>query len=203
MGSQIATNIISIAIALITLGAVIVAIKAISENRKQAKDNWSHSQQQATEERKHQIRPIMAPEREISHNIATSIDLHTGKVDKSLYTSEYRIDWSWPHPIRIDLRNMGNGPALNLHCILYGNENTTQSQFISWDNMPVEARSPITVELKHPSDLGLFHGDMVSDKHVLYDNSLNSPTNPWFSRIARLTITYHDLFGIKYVSIFH
>ena len=98
---------------------------------------------------------------------------------------------------------MGNGPALNLHGILYGNEDTPQSQFVSWDNIPVEARSPITIELKHPSDLGLFHGDMVNDKHVLYDKSPDSPTNPWVSRIARLTLTYHDLFGTKYVSIFH
>ena len=98
---------------------------------------------------------------------------------------------------------MGNGPALNLVCILYGNEDTNQSQFVSWDNIPVEARSPITIELKHSSDLSLFHGDMVNDKHVLYDKSPDSPTNPWFSRIARLTLTYHDLFGTKYVSIFH
>src|SRR5260370_24185398 len=204
MSSQIATNIISIAIALITLGAVIVAIKAISENRKQAKANWAHSQQQATEERKHQIRPILAPEEEIFNNSMMVTDPNTGrKVERELYTSEQRIDWSWPYTIKIDLRNMDNGPALNLHCILYGNENTNQSQFVSWDNMPVEARSPIAVELKHPSDLSLFHGDMVNDKHVLYDISLDPPTNPWLSRIARLTLTYHDLFGTKYVSIFH
>jgi len=98
---------------------------------------------------------------------------------------------------------MGNGTALNLHCILYGNEDTTQSQFVSWDNMPVEARSPITVDLKHPSDLGLFYGDKVNGKHVLYDRSPDSPTDSWFSRIARLTLTYHDLVGTKYVSIFH
>jgi len=168
MDSQTATNIISIVIASITLGAVLVAIKAISENRKQAKDNWAHSQQQATEERKHQIRPIMAPEREIFNNSMMETDPNTSKkVERKFYTSEQRIDWSWPYPIRIDLRNMGNGPALNLQCILYGNEDTTQSQFVSWDNMPVEARSPITVDLKHPSDLGLFHGDMVNGKHVL------------------------------------
>lgn len=204
MDSQIATNIISIVIASITLGAVLVAIKAISENRKQAKDNWAHSQQQATEEQKHQIRPIMAPEEEIFNKSMMGTDTNTDKkIERQLYTSEQRIDWSWPHPIIIDLRNMGNGPALNLHCILYGNEDANQSQFVSWDNRPVEARSPIAVELKHPSDLSLFHGDMVNGKHVLYDRSPDSPTNSWFSRIARLTLTYHDLFGTKYVSIFH
>jgi hypothetical protein len=98
---------------------------------------------------------------------------------------------------------MGNGPALNLHGILYGNEDTNQSQFVSWDNIPVEARGPLTVEFKHSSDLSLFHGDMVNGKHILYDKSLDSPTNPWLSRTARLTLTHHDLFGTKYVSIFH
>jgi hypothetical protein len=176
----------------------------IKANDIQINRQIEESRRLATEERKHQIRPIMAPEEEIFNNSMMVTDPNTGKkVERQLYTSEQRIDWSWPYPIKIDLRNMGNGPALNLHCILYGNENTNQSQFVSWDNMPVEARSPIAVELKHPSDLSLFHGDMVNDKHVLYDNSLDSPTDPWLSRIARLTLTYHDLFGTKYVSIFH
>jgi Flp pilus assembly protein TadB len=92
MDSQTATNIISIVIASITLGAVLVAIKAISENRKQAKDNWAHSQQQATEERKHQIRPIMAPEREIFNNSMMETDPNTSKkVERKFYTSEQRI----------------------------------------------------------------------------------------------------------------
>jgi hypothetical protein len=204
MDALVATNIINSGVAIGTLILAIVAIVAIVQNRSQARDDWLHTQQLATEERKHQIRPIMAPEKEIFNSSMMEIDPNTSKkVEKQLYTSEQRIDWSWPYPIRIDLQNMGNGPALNLHGILYGNEDTNQSQFVSWDNIPVEARSPITVELKHRSDPSLIHGNMVNDKHVLYDKSLDSPTNPWSSRIARLTLTYHDLFGTKYVSIFH
>src|SRR5260370_18035003 len=120
MDTQIATNIISIVIASITLGAVLVAIKAISENRKQAEDNWAHSQQQATEERKHQIRPIMAPEEEIVNKSMMVTDPNTGKkVERQLYTSEKRIDWSGPYPIKIDLRNMANGPPLHFQCIMH------------------------------------------------------------------------------------
>jgi hypothetical protein len=215
MGSQIATNIINMFIALGTFAAVGVALYATWRNGKQArddwshsqqiaKDNWDHSQQQAIEVRKLQTRPIMAPDHEISHYSVITFDPRTGKANKSLYTSEHRINWSWPDSIRIDLRNMGNGPALNVQCILYGAENITQSQFVSWDNMPVEAKSPIAVALKHPtSDILLFQDDRVNGKHVLYDNSLDTPSNPWLSRIARLAVTYHDLFGTKYVSIFH
>ncbi len=204
MDTSVATNIINSIVAIGTLSLAIVAIVAIFQNRRQARNDWLHTQQQATEDRKHQIRPIMAPEREIFNSSVMETDQNTGKkVERQLYTSEQRINWSWPYPIKIDLRNMGNGPALNLHCILYGNEDTNQSQFVSWDNKPVEARSPITMELKHSSDLSLFHGDMVNGKHGLYDKSPDTPTNPWFSRIARLTLTYHDLFGTKYVSIFH
>jgi hypothetical protein len=206
-------------VAFVAVVAVIIALitsnRQIDENRKQQTKQIEASNDQlnkqieesrrlATEERQYQSRPIMAPEREIFNSSMMGTDPNTGqKVERHVYTSEQRIDWSWPYPIRIDLRNMGNGPALNLHGILYGNEDTNQSQFVSWDNMPIEARSPITIELRHSSDLSLVHGDMVNDKHVLYDKSPDSSTNPWLSRIARLTLTYHDLFGTKYVSIFH
>jgi hypothetical protein len=204
MDTPLAANIINLVVGISTFLAVVVALGGIWLNRKQAREDWLHSQQQAREERKHQIRPIMAPEKEIFNKSMTVKDPSTGKpVERQLYTSEGRIDWSWPYPISIDLRNMGNGPALNLHGILYGNEDSNQSQFVSWDNIPVEAKSPIAVELRHPSDLSLFHGDRVNDKHVLYDKSSDLPTNSWFSRIARLTLTYYDLFGTKYVSAFH
>ncbi|SRR5258708_21784412 len=204
MDTPLAANIINLVVGTSTFLAVVVALGGIWLNRKQAGEDWLHSQQQAKEERKHQIRPIMAPKQEIPNKTMMVSDPDPSKrVERQFYTQEQRIDWSWPSPINIDLRNMGNGPALNLQGILYGNEATNHSQFVSWDNMPIEERSPITVEFRHSSDLSLFYDDMVNDKHVLYDKSPPSPTNPWFSRMARLTLTYHDLFGTKYVSAFH
>lgn len=157
----------------------------------------------ATEERQHQSRPIIVPEKEISHNTVTYYSTETGKSNESLYTSEHRINWSWPHEIRLNVRNMGSGPAFNLHCVLYGSEDTCQSQFVSWDDGPIEEKSSIDIELIHSSELRLFHNDSVDGKHPLYDKSLGSPSNPWIYRIACLTITYHDLFEKKHVSIFH
>src|SRR5260370_923500 len=114
MDTPLAANIINLVVGTSTFLAVVVALGGIWLNRKQAGEDWLHSQQQAKEERKHQIRPIMAPKQEIPNKTM-----------------------------------------------------------------------------------------MVSDQHVLYDKSRPSQKNPWFSRMARLTLTYHDLFGTKYVSAFH
>jgi hypothetical protein len=98
---------------------------------------------------------------------------------------------------------MGSGPAFNLHCVLYGSEDNCQSQFVSWDNGPIEEKSSTDINLMHSSELQLFHNDSVGRNLPLYDKSLDSPLNPWVYRIACLTITYHDLFRKKHVSIFH
>jgi hypothetical protein len=155
------------------------------------------------EERQYQSRPIIVPKKEISHNTATLYSWETGKANESLYTSEQRVNWSWQHAIRLNVRNVGGGPAFNLHCVLYGPEDTGQSQFISWDDGPIEEKSSIDVELLHSSELRLFHDNSVDGKHPLYDRSLDSPSNPWAYRMACLTMTYHDLFEKKHVSIFH
>src|SRR5260370_42666489 len=117
----------------------------------------------------------MAPEKEIVNQSMMVNDPNPrGRVDKQLYTLDQRIDWSWPYPIKIDLRNMGNGPALNLQCILYGNEDTPQTQFVSSDNMPIEASSPIAVQVKHPPAPALFHDDTANGNILLYDRPTDS-----------------------------
>jgi hypothetical protein len=197
------TNIINLFVAIGTIGAVIVALVGIWLNGKQAKNDWDHSQQLAREERQHQSRPIIVPRKEIFHNTITYISLETGESSENIYTSEHTINWSWNHEIRIKLHNMGSGPAFNLHCVLYGPQATCQSQFVSWDNGPIEEKSSMDIDLMHSSELRLFHNDSIDGKHPLYDMSLDSPSNPMAYPIACLTITYHDLFGNKHVSIFH
>jgi hypothetical protein len=200
MDTPLASNIINLFVAIGTIGAVIVALFGIWLNRRQARNDWLHAQQLATDDRQHQSQPIIVPKKEISHNTVT----YSPPVpeEPNLYTSEHRINWSWPHEIRLNVRNMGSGPAFNLHCVLYGSEDTCQSQFVSWDDGPIEEKSSTDVELIHSSELRLFHNDSVDGKHPLYDKSLDSPSNPWIYRIACLTITYHDLFEKKHVSIF-
>ncbi len=169
----------------------------------QVRKQIEESRRLATEERQHQSRPIMVPRKEVCGNAVTNFSLETGQPDETLYASDGRVDWSWQHEIRINVHNMGNGPAFNVHAILYGYEDTCQSQFVSWDNGPIEEKGTIDILLAHSSELQLVHGDSVDGKHPLYDRSLDSPTNPWVYRIACLNITYHDLFSKKHISIFH
>src|SRR6266496_2146811 len=169
----------------------------------QVRKQIEESRRLATEERQHQSRPVLAPRKEVFEHAITYFSLEDGKKNETLYASDGRVDWSWQHEIRINIHNMGNGPAFNVHATLYGPEDICQSQFVSWDSGPIEEKGTIDILLTHLSTLQLFHGDSVDGKHPLYDRSLDSPTNPWMYRIACLTITYHDLFGKKHVSIFH
>jgi hypothetical protein len=166
--------------------------KQIAENRRLA-----------TEERQHQNRPIMVPGKAVWGHAVTFVSLETGKANESFYGSDGRVNWSWQHEIGIYVHNMGNGPAFNVHCILYGSEDTCQSQFVSWNNGPIEGKGSIDIILAHSSELRLFHDVSIDGKHPLYDTSLDSPTKPWSNRIACFTLTYHDLSGKRYVSVFH
>lgn len=189
--------------------------KQLAASDKQLKDQIAASEAQinkqieesrrlAAEDRQHQSRPIIVPNGEVDETVVHYTDAVTKEPKMGyIYTSEEKVDWSYPFPIKIELHNMGNGPAFNIHCVFYGSENTSQSQFISWDNGPIAEKSTLMMELKHRFELRLFHGDSVNGKHPLYDMSLDSPSNPWAYRIACLTMTYHDLFGKKYVSIFN
>lgn len=195
-------------IAIVAIVAVVASLRAnkkqIIASEAQMTRQIEESRRVTTEERQHQSRPIVVPQKEISHNTVTYLNLETGISNESLYTSGHMINWSWSHEIKIKLYNMGNGPAFNLHCVLHGSMDICQSQFVSWNNGPIEGKSPIDVEFAHPSsEYCLSHTDSVDGQHPLYDTSLDSPSNPAVCRIACLTITYHDLFGIKHVSIFN
>lgn len=177
--------------------------KQIGASDLQVGKQIEESRRLATEERQHQSRPILAPRKEVFGDAVTYFSIENGKPNETLYVSDGRIDWSWQHKIGIKVHNMGNGPAFNVHSILYGAGDPCQSQFVSWDNGPIEEKGTLDLRLTHSSELQLFHNDSVDGKHPLYDRSLDSPTNPWAYRIACLTITYHDLFRKKHVSIFH
>ena len=220
----IANVVAQLAVALVAIWAVIASLRAnkrqIQSSDRQVKEQIEASSKQlkeqidasdlqvrkqteesrrlATEERHYQSRPHLSPRKEVFEQGATDFS------DETLYASDGGIYWSWQHKIRITLHNMGNGPAFNIHSVLYGSEDANQSQFVSWDNGPIEGKGTSDILLAHSSELQLFHSDSVDDgKHPLYDKSLDSSTNPWAYRMACLTITCHDLFGKKFVSIFH
>jgi hypothetical protein len=207
MGTQLASNFISATAALITLVAVIVAIVAIHDNRKQTRDNWEHTQQLAredrlhaqqlaTDERQHQSRPIIVP---IGEFETVSPYIARGN---TTYKGDRLVNWTYPDPIQLELQNMGGGVALNVHCVLYGSESIHTYQFVSWDNGPIGDK-PVHVKFEHPKQFYLSPDDSIDGSQPIFDTSPNSPSNPVEYRIACLTITYQDLFDNKYMSIFN
>lgn len=204
----IANVVAQFAVAGVAVWAVLASLhankKQIASSERQLSKQIEESWRLATEERQHQSRPIIVPKKDIFQMTATYIDLSTGQSEgESLYTADRVINWAYNHSICIPLWNMGNGPAFNLHAVLYGSGNTCYAQFVSWDNGPVEANGALNMNLEHSTELRLLHDESVDGKYPLYDYSLDSLENPWINRIACLTLTYHDLFGKKCVSIYH
>lgn len=199
MDAVLVTNIINSVVAFATLAVAIVAVVGIRENRRLAREDWLHSQQLATEERQHQSRPIVVPVGELSRHM-----------------SDGSVDWEYQRQIVppppppdpgtsvqtmepvtqvLTLQNMGEGIALNIHSVLYGPSASAGVQYVSWNNGPIQGKSSIEIVGSH--------GGMILDRdtkadgvHVLYDPSEMD------YRVARLTTTYHDLFGKRHVSIF-
>ena len=197
MDTTLATNIINSVVAVAALGAVLVAMYAIRESRKQAKDERLYNQKQATEDRQHQSRPILVPVGEITQASAMA--------GPGFYRNNGIVIWNYQGKIKLALQNMGGGVALNVHCVLYGPESQYNLNFVSWDNGPIGTNPAQTILVEHPNSrkFYLFPDDSLDGIHPIYDTSPTSPANPIEYRIACLTITYHDLFGIKHMSIFN
>jgi hypothetical protein len=166
----------------------------IEASDRQVLKQIEESRRLATEERQQQTRPLLAPKQEIGeHGVMSGEDL---------YRSDGVINWGRQSEIEVKLYNMGNGPAFNIHALLYGAGEGSVAQFVAWDQGPLEEKGVIPLPLVHSSELRLLHDDSVDGKHRLYDRSPDTPMNPYASRMACLTLTYQDLLGKKYVSIF-
>lgn len=199
MDTPLAANIINALVALATFTAVIVGAIAIWYNRKQAKEDWQHNRQLALEERQHQSRPIVVPVGELSHHTPDgSVDWeHLRQIVPPPPPGPPGTSVAGTEPITqtIMLQNMGEGVAFNVHCILYGPHTVAADQYVSWNNGPIQGKDHLQIVCGHGGMVLEAH-DKVDGVHVLYDSS-----EPNY-RIARLTITYHDLFDRKHVSIF-
>lgn len=203
-------------VAVVAIVAVGVALKTsnkqIEEARKQQEKQINASNDQlakqieesrrlATEERQHQSCPIIVPTKEIDNILTPEIP------QQHFYTAEApplkgNIGWALQFPsVPLAVSNIGMGPAFNIHCILHGSENIAEYQFISWNNGPIGAGKDETLHLRHPRqrELRLDRNDSVDGKHPLYYPSAGPNPN---QALASLTVTYHDLFGNKLVSIF-
>ena len=166
-------------------------------NQQLAQESWERSQELASQDRQHQSRPIVVPVGEFT---PPPVPLRSD----DFHSTDGRVNWGFQDSVTLPLQNMGGGVALNVHCILYGSEPPHNLQFVSWDNGPIgTGGNPVPVIFEHPQGLWLNPSDSIDGSHSLFDTSLDSLSNPAKDRIACLTITYHDLFGNKHMSIFN
>jgi hypothetical protein len=212
LNAQIDANHINTWIAIFTFGAVVVAFIAIYVNwiqankdrifnQKEAEKDREANQKQAQEDRQHQSCPIIVPTKAI-YNVLVSNGSH-------LYSSEAdprlkgNIQWALPiTSLPIEVSNIGGGPAFNVHGVLHGSSTNYDYQFISWNNGPIGNGKDEKLLFRHPfsNEFRLNQANSVDETHTLYYPFSNEPTPN--NAQARLTITYHDLFGNKLVSIF-
>jgi len=159
----------------------------------QAQDMVKQNQEMVREDQFYRKFPIISPIGEISLLKSPG---------SRLYASDDNLQWSVEDPIMIKMRNVEDGLAFNVNCILYGPERLPFHQFVSWDNISIEGRSSNKdIIFEHSQQMHLSRNDSIDGIHPLYDESEDSRSNPIADRIARLTITYHDIFGEKYVTI--
>jgi hypothetical protein len=176
--------------AIISLFAVIAAFVAIFIQRRQFKEDWQMTLAHAEKERQLQSRPVIVP---IGPKLACDAN---GQVHWELqYISDGMGSSTSPDQQGITLQNMGSGPAFNIHSVLYGPNPALHLQCGSWHNGPIEGGGTAKIYYYNgQTDLG--KQTKVDGIHVLYNDSDSN------YRVARLTTTYHDIFGLKYVSIF-
>lgn len=213
MNTLLAANIISMCVAVGTIGAVVVALVVIWLNRKQEHEDWNHAQElakderdhtqlMAQEERQHQARPILAPiDERFFYGPNGSIDwqpyrgtsfqqaIGDGAMRTHVLPANQGTE---PSTQKITLRNMGNGPAFNIHIILYGPDS---SSYTSWHNGPIAGGGSLEIVADH-GITSLEEKTTVDGAYLLYN-----PSDPDY-RLARLTMTYYDLFDILHASIF-
>ena len=185
MGSQLAANIISSIVAAATLAVVVTAYIAIKDNRKQ------------TQQTKYNLsRPLLVPEG-----------------TPTFRGSSNMLDWSVNEQPMV-IRNIGSGVALNVASVLYGcesyvvdfNRRSDQGHnrhWTCWLGLPIASGD--TKAAIHKFGSGNFYEkNMHIEKH-----RFNAPPEPLPSPnpdqpyiLARITITYLDIFRRKHASIF-
>lgn len=171
---MVVSDIINAIVAIATVSAVIIAFRAILDNRKQARDDWQHTQQLAQEERQHQERPVLVP----TGDVLNFTDLPN------------RVAPAKP----LKIQNIGKGPAFNVHGALYFYNNIWYSSF---NNGPVGAGSTYEIIFEHGVDtIGLAISTKIDGKYDLYNKE-----DPHY-RPGRLTLTYRDLYDVTHVSVF-
>lgn len=112
----------------------------------------------------------------------------------------------------INIRNVGTGTALNIRGVIFGHKPTHLDEmdgFLKslWFANPLPPGDPPVVALslqgrprfKGDSEIGNMHQTCIFYAPVRTPEELNKGLAPI---VQRLTLTYHDIFGLKHASIF-
>jgi len=191
MDSQLAANIISSIAAASTLAVVVIAYIAIKDNRKQARQTQFDSS-----------RPLLVPE--------GILLLANEQNPKWLSWGEYQLT-------DLHIRNMGSGVALNIACVLYPpstyvidgkpSDNYQEEHWTCWLGSPIAPGDKVE-ELLRKGD-GLFSANRKYIRRHGREYTFNAPPEPLNKlnekepmHLARLIITYQDVFHRKHASIF-
>jgi hypothetical protein len=214
MGTPLAANVVNLSLVVAVFLIVVVSFFVLLGSRKQVrvleltqdlvKQNQVLVQQcQVLAEQglgfARQSRELVREDRRYQ-NCPVIVPLENLKGPMGLYDAKGNIQWTAEDPIRVDMQNMGLGPAFNVHCVLYGPERLFQHQFVSWGNGPI--RKDKVIHFEHSRQFRLSRNDSIDGVYPLYDESPDSLSGSTIDRVARLTITYHDISGNRYVSIY-
>lgn len=171
------SDVIQIATTLLLAGiAIWVAIYSADKAKQLAQKERDHAKQLAMEERRQQNRPILIPTGDISEHDAQG--MVSGNIKPAIL-----------------LQNAGNGVALNIIAVFWGKG----GRYTYWDNPPILGRSTERMICVTDSSEGI---SLANDTKIDGQWKLWSLTGNNNRHIARLTITYRDIYGKRYISVF-
>jgi len=178
--------------AVATVVIAVLTYKTIQAYEKQvqiSQDQVKVSQEQVKvgqEQQFNQFRPVLYP----VGDLEKIIDRSAGK---------YHVKWELQNQEIDGLKNIGVGPAFTIYGVLFGppvNSQLPQYRYVVW-NYPA---LPPSV----PGDkITLSPGSHISRDTVIKGYTLSVPDDEdHLGVLARFTLTYHDVFGRKYASIY-
>ena len=188
----IATVIAAVAAA-ISAGATVVIARLTARTITAYNDQIKIGQAQVKttqEQTFNQMRPVLLP---------PPIDVNAdGLVKKN---QDGRILVQWDQQLVIDgLQNIGTGPAFNIYGIFFGpplqGTPPFQQRYVIWNYGFLPPGAP-------GSKITLSRGSSIKSETTIKGHVLYVPDDAEHTaRLVRLTLTYHDIFGRKFASIY-
>lgn len=115
------------------------------------------------------------------------------------------VDWSEPER-RIPLENAGSGVAVNICGVLIGPRTMSKSdRYTLWQEAPLTTLEGMRPMQFRRGGAGTIPNDTTIGAYTLHAPDKPSQAElmagaPWI--VARLTVTYHDVFGRKHAALF-